>query len=165
VEEIVSFVQEINKVYKRLVNSGSILVARWPNAAAGVSITAGATPAFSAWTEIVAAAKIVNPSIVTAVFLENSAAVGAAEVWLVDVAAGASGSEISLSSGTKTAQGVGSSNFFYATAVGTAGPFTGIIPMATGIYVAGAPRITMAVAGLVTGGKAIYGAFQTISGF
>lgn len=160
-----SFVQEINKLYKRMVNSGSILVARWPNAAAGVSITAGATPAFSAWTQIVAAAAIVNPSIITAVFLENSAAVGAAEVWLADIATGGAGSEISLSSGTKTAQGVGSLSFFFSSAVGTAGPLPAMVPLATGVYVAGAPRVAMAVAGLVTGGKAIFGAFQTISGF
>jgi hypothetical protein len=145
--------QQVAAIYQRDVNSGNVLIQRWPNAAAGVSITAGTTPAFSAWTQLVAASKIANPAWMLGASLENLAAVGASEVWLVDLATGASGSEVSLSSGTNTAQGFGTISYQFVSGVGVAFN-TGFVALPIPIRVNGSPRVSGAVAGLVTGGKA-----------
>lgn len=155
--------QQVASIYQRLVNSNNVRFQRWPNAAAGTSITSGATPAFSAWTQIVAAAVIANPAWLAGVFLENAATAGAAEVWLVDLATGAPGSEVSISSGTNAAQGFGTITQHYETAVGSS-LYNGYLPLTAPIKTTGAPRITAALAGLVTGGKAAYVAFQTATG-
>lgn len=154
--------QQVASIFQREVNSANIKIQRWPNAAAGVAIVAGATPAFSAWTQLLAAAKITDPSWLTAVFLEHEADAGAAEVWLVDLATGAAGVEVSLSSGANAAQGIYTVTEVFDTAVGLA--FSPPYNLPFPIKIAGAPRISAALAGLVTGGKTAFVAFQTATG-
>jgi hypothetical protein len=159
----VSLISQIAQVWLRDVGSVGMLCRRWPNAAAGISITAGATPAFSAWTTLVAKSVISNPEWISAAFLEAPVDAGASEVWLVDLAQGASGAEISLSSGTITEQGLGTVTQFFKTDVGTAtANMTVNLPIP--LKVVGAVRISGSLAGLVTGGKAASVAFQSYSG-
>lgn len=153
---------EVAAVYNKDVNSGNILVARWPNATVGLKVTSGATPAFSAWTQIVATAKITNPSWITAIFLENPTNAGAAETWLVDLAQGGAGVETSLANGTNTAQGIGAVSQAWLSSVGS-----WLIPpiyLPFPIRVTGSPRISAATAGLLVGGKDIFVSFQAASG-
>src|SRR5579885_1999585 len=95
-------VTEVARLYQAIINQSNIRISRWPAGAQGVKVTAGATPNFSAWAQVVPQGTIPNPAWITAIFLENPDDAGAAEVWVVDLAQGAPGQEVSLSSGTST---------------------------------------------------------------
>lgn len=132
-------------------------------ATAGVSIVAAATPTFSAWTQIVAAAVITNPTWLCGVNIDTIANVGASETWLVDVAAGAGGAEISFSTGLINQGTLATFATYYGSNAGQSiAPATYNLPRL--LKITGAPRISMAVAGTITGGKAATCSFMTIDG-
>lgn len=173
-----AFPQFINQIFKKEVGSlggngaSNMLLKRWPAgtaanpavATAAVAITAGATPTYSAWTQIVAAAKITNPTWIASVSLTvGSPAVGAAEDWLVDLGFGAGGSETSFSTGTINQGGLCNFPQFFKTDVGQ-NVFLGTYNLPVLLGVSGAPRIAAAISGLVTGGKAAAIAFYTLDG-
>lgn len=153
----------VSAIYNATTGTGNVFVRRWPNATAGVKITAGATPAFSAWTQVVAAAKIASTEWLMGAFLEHVGTAGAAEVWLVDLATGAAGSEISISNNTATAQGFGSVSEFWQSAVGTS-LSQAFVALDVFFKTTGAPRISGATAGLLVGGKDAYVAFKSCIG-
>jgi len=141
----------IAQIWAKEVQSNNVLIARWPNATVGLKVTAGATPAFSAWTQILAAAKITNPAWFVGIGFSNTTTGGQKETWMVDVAQGGAGVELAYSNGTNTAQGIWEIAEEWQSSVGTSYVAPPFLPIP--IRTIGAPRITAATAGLLVGGK------------
>jgi len=153
--------QQVASVYQAEVGSGNIQIQSWPNAAVGVKVTSGAK-VFGSWAALVAAAKIANPAWIVGFNFENVGDAGANETWVIDLSTGAAGSEVSLSSGTSTAQGLARVNQFWLSSVGSA--LYTAVNLPKFIKITGAPAVNGAVAGLLVGSKVGYLSFQTATG-
>lgn len=160
--------QLVSALYQKEVNPVNILIQRWPwtsptsSLVTGLTITSGAFPAYSAWTQVVPAAIIPNPCWLTAIFCERPTTGGAVEVWGVDIATGAGAAEVSLSSNTINKQGIFSFSENWLSSVGSS--FIPPYNLPYPIKINGAPRISAALAGLLVGGKAMFIAIQTATG-
>lgn len=160
--------QLLSAIYQAVIGTTNVKIQRWPwtsptsSLVTGVSITAGAFPAYSAWTQIVAAAVIPDPCLLTAIFTERPTTGGAVEVWGVDMATGGAAAETSLSSNTINKQGIYSFSENWLSSVGSSFSMPYNLPFP--IRLTGAPRISAALAGLLVGGKAMFISFQTATG-
>lgn len=147
--------QLVQALYNFQINTAGGKLQVWPNAAAGVAVTSGAT-VFGAWTQLLAAGVVPNPTYIAGIIPSSPTAPTANEEYRIDLATGAAGAEISLSSGSITPQGLAGLglNFTSVTAAGElAYPIPGIrLPF---LKVVGSPRIAAAVAELLVGGTTI----------
>ena len=139
-------------LYSFLVDTQNGKLQVWPNAAAGVAVASG-NKVFGSWTQIVAAGVIPVNTYIVGVIPSDATAPIANEEYRIDLATGASGSEISLSSGSHTAQGLAGLALQYASAVGEYQ--LSEIALRQAIKVTGSPRISAAVAELLVGSTSI----------
>ena len=142
----------VQALYNFQINTGRGQLQVWPNAAAGVAVTSGAR-VFGAWTQIIAAGVIPAETYIVGVVPSDATAPTANEEYRIDLATGAAGSEVSLSSGTHTAQGLAGLALQFASAVGEYQ--LGEIALRQAIQVIGSPRISAAVAEFLVGGTSI----------
>lgn len=152
--------QLVQALYNFQVNTAGGQLQVWPNAVKGVAVTSGAQ-VFGSWTQLLAAAVLPNPTYIVGIIPSDATAPTADEEYRIDLATGASGSEVSLSSGTHTAQGLAGLALQYASAVGEYA--LGEIRLPFPIKVAGSPRISAAVAEFLVGGTTISLALVTFT--
>jgi len=145
--------QLVQALYNFDINTAGGLRKVFPQAAAGVAVTSGAH-VFGSWTQIVAAGVLDNPTYIVGVIPSSPTTPTADEEYRIDLAVGASGSEVSLSSNSNTAKGLSGLGLSFVSSVGifalTELDFGKVI-----FKISGSPRLSAAVSEFLVGSTSI----------
>lgn len=142
----------VQALYNFEINTSEGLRKVWPSAAAGVAVASGAK-VFGAWTQIVAAGVLDNPTYIIGIIPSAPTTPTADEEYRIDLAVGAAGAEISVSSGSNTAKGLAGLGLSFVSSVGVFQ--LGEISIDKAIKVLGSPRLSAAVSEFLVGGTSI----------